>query len=61
MKEFFLNGIRACIVYLAVQSTLGKLIAFTIVPIALLEFCLEKELCVSNTWFIKVERRKVIF
>ena len=27
----------------------------------LLEFCLEKELCVSNTWFWREERRKVIF
>ena len=27
----------------------------------LLEFRLEKELCVSNTWFKKEERRKVTF
>ena len=27
----------------------------------LLEFCLEKELCVSNTWFMREEKRKVIF
>ena len=27
----------------------------------LLEFCLEKELCVSNTWFEREEKRKVIF
>ena len=27
----------------------------------LLEFCLEKELCVSNTWFKREERRKVTF
>ena len=27
----------------------------------LLEFCLEKELCVSNTWFKRVEKRKVKF
>ena len=27
----------------------------------LLEFCLEKELCVSNTWFKIVEKRKVTF
>ena len=25
----------------------------------LLEFCLEKELCVSNTWFNREEKRKV--
>ena len=27
----------------------------------LLEFCLEREICVSNTWFEKEEKRKVIF
>ena len=27
----------------------------------LLEFCLEKELCVSNTWLKREERRKVTF
>ena len=27
----------------------------------LLECCLDKELCVSNTWFFREERRKVIF
>ena len=27
----------------------------------LLEFCLEKELCVSNTWFRIEEKRKVTF
>ena len=27
----------------------------------LLEFCLEKELCVSYTWFKREEKRKVIF
>ena len=27
----------------------------------LLEFCLEKELCVSTTWFTREERRKVTF
>ena len=27
----------------------------------LLEFCLKKELCVSNTWFKREEKRKVIF
>ena len=27
----------------------------------LLEFCLEKELCVSNTWFMREEKRKVTF
>ena len=27
----------------------------------LLEFCLEKELCVSNTWFKREEKRKVTF
>ena len=27
----------------------------------LLEFCLEKELCVSNTWLKKNENRKVTF
>ena len=27
----------------------------------LLEFCLEKEICVSNTWFKREEKRKVIF
>ena len=27
----------------------------------LLEFCLEKELCVSNTWFMTEEKRKVTF
>ena len=27
----------------------------------LLEFRLEKELCVSNTWFRRVEKRKVTF
>ena len=27
----------------------------------LLEFCLEKELCVSNTWFKREEKRKVPF
>ena len=26
-----------------------------------LEFCLEKELCVSNTWFKREEKRKVRF
>ena len=25
----------------------------------LFEFCLEKELCVSNTWFMRDEKRKV--
>ena len=29
--------------------------------IMLYEFCLEKELCVSNTWCEKEEKRKVIF
>ena len=29
--------------------------------IMLLEFCLEKELCVSNTWFEREEKRKVTF
>ena len=27
----------------------------------LLEFCLEKELCVSNTWFKREEKTKVTF
>ena len=27
----------------------------------LLQFCLEKELCVSNTWFKREEKRKVTF
>ena len=27
----------------------------------LFAFCLEKELCVSNTWFMREEKRKVIF
>ena len=27
----------------------------------LLEFCLEKELCVSNTWFKREDKRKVTF
>ena len=27
----------------------------------LLEFCLEKELCVSNTWFMREEKRKFTF
>ena len=27
----------------------------------LLEFCLEMELCVSNTWFYREEERKVTF
>ena len=27
----------------------------------LLEFCLEKELCVTNTWFKREEMRKVTF
>ena len=27
----------------------------------LLEFCLEKELCVSNTWSTREEKRKVTF
>ena len=27
----------------------------------LLEFCQEKELCVSNTWFKREEKRKVTF
>ena len=27
----------------------------------LLVFCLEKELCVSNTWVNRVEKRKVTF
>ena len=27
----------------------------------LLQFCLEKELCVSNSWFKRVEKRKVTF
>ena len=27
----------------------------------LLESCLEKELCVSNTWLKRVEKRKVTF
>ena len=27
----------------------------------LLEICLEKELCVSNTWFKREEKRKVLF
>ena len=27
----------------------------------LLEFCLEKQLCVSNTWFKREEKRKVTF
>ena len=27
----------------------------------LLEFCLEKELCMSNTWFKREEKRKVTF
>ena len=27
----------------------------------LLEFCLEKELCVSNIWFRREEKRKVVF
>ena len=27
----------------------------------LLEFCLEKELCVSNSWFKREEKRKVTF
>ena len=27
----------------------------------LLEFCLEKKLCVSNTWYRREERRKVTF
>ena len=27
----------------------------------LLEFCLGKELCVSNTWFKREEKRKVAF
>ena len=26
-----------------------------------LEFCLEKELCLSNTWFKRGEKRKVTF
>ena len=29
--------------------------------IVLLEFCLEKELSVSNTWFMREEKRKVTF
>ena len=29
--------------------------------IMLLEFCLEKELCVLNTWFEREEKRKVTF
>ena len=27
----------------------------------LLESCLEKEFCVSNTWFMREEKRKVTF
>ena len=27
----------------------------------LLEFCLEKELCVSNTWYRREKKRKVTF
>ena len=27
----------------------------------LLEFCLDRELCVSNTWFNREEKRKVTF
>ena len=27
----------------------------------LLEFCLEKELCMLNTWFKREEKRKVTF
>ena len=27
----------------------------------LLQFCLEKELCVSNTWFMREKKRKVTF
>ena len=27
----------------------------------LLEFCMEKELCVSNTWFKREEKRKMTF
>ena len=27
----------------------------------LLEFCLEKELCLSSTWFKREEKRKVTF
>ena len=27
----------------------------------LLEFCLEMDLCVSNTWFKREEKRKVAF
>ena len=27
----------------------------------ILEFCLEKELCVSNTWSMREEKRKVTF
>ena len=27
----------------------------------LLEYCLEKELCVSNTWFKREEKRKLTF
>ena len=27
----------------------------------LLEFCLEKDLCMSNTWFKREEKRKVTF
>ena len=27
----------------------------------LLEFCLEKELCISNTWLRREEKRKVTF
>ena len=27
----------------------------------LLEFCLEKELCVSNTWFKREDKKKVTF
>ena len=29
--------------------------------VMLLEYCLEKELCASNTWFKSEEKRKVIF
>ena len=27
----------------------------------LLEFCLDQELCVSNTWYKRVEKRKVTY
>ena len=27
----------------------------------LLQFCLEKELCVANTWIMREEKRKVTF